>query len=70
MYERSRLTRESIETIGSVLTSLFFSAIDLDELKEWCYHIVEQLEVGEPPSYLFDLAEQQLKKTGRRAAPT
>lgn len=51
------LTRESSETIGFVLTSLFCSAIDLEELKEWCYHVIGQLEVGEPPGYLFDLAE-------------
>ncbi len=51
------LTRDSSETIGFVLTSLFCSAIDLEELKEWCNHVIGQLEVGEPPGYLFDLAE-------------
>ena len=51
------LSRENSETIGFVLTSLLRSAIDLDELKEWCYHVIGHLEVGESPGYLFDLAE-------------
>lgn len=57
MADELGLTRENGETIGFVLTSLLCSAIDLDELKEWCYHVIGQLEVGEPPGYLFDLAE-------------
>ncbi len=51
------LSRENSETIGFVLTSLLCSAIDLEELKEWCYHIIGELEAGEAPGYLFDLME-------------
>lgn len=51
------LTRESSDTIGFVLASLFSSAIDLEELREWCYQIIGKLDAYEAPSYLFDLAE-------------
>lgn len=53
------LSRENSETIGFVLTSLLCSAIDLEELKEWCYYVIGQLEVGDAPGYLFDLAEYE-----------
>jgi hypothetical protein len=57
MADTTGLTRESSETIGFVLTSLCSSAINLDELNDWCYHVIGQLELGQPPAYLFDLAE-------------
>ena len=51
------LTRESSETIGFVLTSVMCSAIDLEELGDWCYQVIGQLEVEQVPGYVFDLME-------------
>lgn len=51
------LSRENSETIGFVLTSLLCSAIDLEELKQWCYQTIEDLEISEVPAYLYDLSD-------------
>lgn len=57
MVEECGLSRESSETIGFVLSSLFCSAIDLKELRDWCYLIIDQLDTEKTPAYLYDLAE-------------
>ena len=51
------LDRENSETIGFVMTSLFCSAIDLEDLKQWCYHIIGELETSDTPGYVFDLLD-------------
>lgn len=43
--------------MGFVLTSLFCSAIDRQELQAWCYRFIGELESDTVPGYLFDLAE-------------
>lgn len=53
------LSRENSETIGFVLSSVLQSAIDLEELREWCYHVIGLKEVSDPPRYLFELAEYE-----------
>jgi hypothetical protein len=58
------LTRDSSETIGFVLTSLLCTAIDLDELKEWCSFTVGELDAGAAPGYLFDLMDYDGKLAG------
>lgn len=57
MASERDLSRENSERIGFVMTSLLCSAIDLEELKEWCYHIIGELDAGAAPGYLFDLLE-------------
>jgi len=51
------LDRENSETVGFVMTSLFCSAIDLEDLKQWCYHIIGELDPNVIPSYVFDLLD-------------
>lgn len=51
------LDRENSETVGFVMTSLFCSAIDLEDLKQWCYHIIGELDPNETPGYVFDLLD-------------
>jgi hypothetical protein len=51
------LDREDSETIGFVTKSLGCEAIDVDELHQWCYALMQQHNVGDLPSYIFDLAE-------------
>jgi hypothetical protein len=54
---RYGITRDNDETIGFVLLCVFCCAITREELTDWCYHVVGELETGAAPAYLFDLAE-------------
>lgn len=51
------LTRDDSAEIGFVLSSLFSSAIDIDELHQWTYKLLEDHEVDDLPPYIFDLME-------------
>ncbi|MBZ2188662.1 hypothetical protein K8B33_15910 [Alcanivorax sp. JB21] len=51
------LTKEDSETIGFVVASLFSSAIDTGELREWAVLTVGEMDVSEMPGYLLDLME-------------
>lgn len=51
------LTRERSDTIGFVLACLFSSAIDREELREWSFHVIVELDASSTPSYLFDLGD-------------
>lgn len=55
--QKPGLTRESSDTIGFVLACLFSSAIDKGDLREWCFKVIGELDVGDAPGYLFDLAD-------------
>jgi hypothetical protein len=58
------ITKENSEELGFVITSLFCSAINLDELHEWCYEIIRETDIQKLPPYIMELAnfEEKLAK--------
>ena len=51
------LTRDDSSLIGFVVSSLFCSAIDLEEFRDWVYEVIRTREAAELPGYMFDLAD-------------
>lgn len=57
MTQTFAITRDNSEDIGFVITSLFCSAISLDELHDWCHEVMKRLESKDLPAYIVELSE-------------
>ena len=51
------LTRDDSSQIGFVTACLFSEAITLDDLHNWCVHLISQHDVADLPSYVFELVD-------------
>lgn len=67
MHGMKGLTRDDPSLIGFVTSSLWNSAITIEEMRAWCDHMVAKHEVSELPDYLFELSsfDEPLMKLSR-----
>jgi hypothetical protein len=52
-----RLTQDDCGDIGFAVSSIFCSAIDVGELHQWCYKLIEDHAVDDLPQYIFSLVD-------------